>query len=320
MKYILSALLLAMFSSVANAQAAAPKAPPAQKPETGPDIDLLHSLRRSTVSLGLRQIGGDGKQHFVTVGSAVIVAVDGFHACLLTAKHVFSDPDKGFFPTMLFVRIPQSEPRAEDDLGVLVPLVANGVTLWHGADDADLAVVALPNLSGYGDRHGIAVSDFGTENDLYQGASVVVLGYPELLGPDYQTTPIARGGIVAWTNPDGPLDHTFLVDANVFSGNSGGPVFHVSSGLTRNGGLIVGAPPKLIGIVSKDAYEEARVHAGPVPANAVNPQTGQITPLTAQVLNIGGIGIIEPISKAKKLVLDFLDPFRTLSSKPPTAH
>jgi hypothetical protein len=281
MKTILVAILLVMFSSRAPAQTPAPGVPPQSPPpppqvETGPDVDLLHHLRRSTVSVGLRQTDAGGKQHFVTAGSAVIVALDEHHACLLTAKHVFSQPDKGYTPTQVFLRIPQSQPRTEDDLGVPLVLALNGRTLWRGADDADLAVVALPDLTVYRDLHGINLSDFGDEKDLYQGASVVVFGYPELLGPDYQTTPISRGGIVAWTNPNGPLDHTFLVDANIFSGNSGGPVFHILTGPARMGGFQIGGPPKLIGIVSKDAFEESPVHAGASPANSINQQTGEV--------------------------------------------
>jgi hypothetical protein len=175
--------------------------------------------------------------------------------------------------------------------------------LWRGADDADLAVVALPDLSAYKDLHGIPLADFGSEDDIYQGASVVVFGYPELLGSAYQTTPIARNGIVAWTNPNGRLDNTFLVDANVFSGNSGGPVFHMPTGVTRKGTFALGGSLKLIGIVSKDAYEEAPVHAGETPISVINQQAGTATPMTAKVLNIGGIGIVEPISKAKKLII-----------------
>ena len=117
-------------------------------PETGPDVDLLHHLRRSTVSLGLR-ITENGKTRFGTVGSGVIVAWDAHHGCLLTAKHVFYDPTKGFFPTALYLRLPQAEPRAEDDLGIELPLVSNGQNLWSGAGDADLAVIGLPNLSTY---------------------------------------------------------------------------------------------------------------------------------------------------------------------------
>ena len=293
------------------AQIPAPAPAPAQppQPESGPDVDLLHHFRRSTVSLGLHQTV-DGKEHFVTIGSAVVVLLDEHHACLLTAKHVLFNPEKGYTPTMLFVRVPQSEPRDADDLGVPLPLIQNGRPLWKGADDADLAVAAIPpQISAYKDLHGILISDFGGEDDVYQGASVAVFGYPELLGPDYQTTPIARAGIIAWTDPNGRLDHTFLVDANVFNGNSGGTVFHLPSGMTKTGSFAIGGTPKLIGIISKDAYEEAPVHAGATPAGSVNPLTGDVTPVTAQVLNIGGIGIVEPISKAKKLVLDFLDPY-----------
>lgn len=270
----------------------------------GPDDDLLHHLRRSTVSIGIRVPDGHGQTRFATVGSGVIVAWDAQHGCLLTAKHVFFEPEKSFYPTVLYLRLPQNEPRAADDLGVEMPLVVNGRRLWHSSDDADLAVIPLPNLSGYKDLHGISLADFGGEDDVYQGAAVVVMGYPELLGPDFQTSPIARGGIIAWTDPNGRLDHPFLVDANVFSGNSGGPVFHTSSGLTKYGGMTIGGSPKLIGIVSKDAYEEAPVHAGAAPANSINTQTGEITPVTAKVLNIGGIGIVEPAAKAKRLITD----------------
>lgn len=283
--------------------------PKPSQPAPGPDDDLLNHLRRSTVSLGLRRSEG-GKEHFVTVGSGVFVAwePDTRHACLLTAKHVFFDPDKSFFPTVLYVRLPQSEPRAEDDLGVELPLVVNGKRLWSGADGADLAVIGLPNLGVYKDiykgLHAISLLDFGGEEDLFQGAPVVVFGYPELLGPDYQTTPIARNGIVAWTNPNGRLDHIFLVDANVFSGNSGGPVFHMPVGQTRAGSVNIGGDPKLIGIISKDAWEDAQVHVGENPVTVTNQQTGAVLPMTAKVLNIGGIGIVEPASKAKKLIVD----------------
>jgi hypothetical protein len=84
--------------------------------------------------------------------------------------------------------------------------------------------------------------------------------------------------------------------------------------------MTLGGAPKLIGIVSRDAYEEAPVRVGETPISVTNQQTGTTTPMQAQVLNIGGIGIIEPASKARQLVLDFLDPTHTLVPlpKPPT--
>jgi Trypsin-like peptidase domain len=286
--------------------------------ETEKDPDILHSMRRSTVSIGIRvDIGG--VQKFLTAGSAVIVSLDATHNCLLTAKHVLVDPEKGYRPTVVYVRLPKDTPQVQEDLGMALPLYdGHGKPLWRGADGADLAVAPVPNLGDAKDVHSVSITNFGGNEDLFQGAPVVVFGYPELLGPDYQTTPIARNGIVAWTNPEGPLTHTFLVDANIFNGNSGGPVFHIPNGINRKGQIGVGGPINLIGIVSKDAGEEASVHAGNDPLSETNNQTGIVTPFTAKVLNIGGIGIIEPISKAKTLVLDFIDPYRTIVPRPPT--
>lgn len=302
---VLGGLLL-----ISTAQTSQPQAQPPNNPtpnnETGPDVDALHSLRRATVSLGLR-VTESGRVRFATVGSGVIITWDRYHGCLLTAKHVFFNPDQGYTPTMLYLRIPQNEPRADDDLGVPLVLVENGRTLWRGADDADLAVISLPDISRYPDLHGFGLEDFGDESDIYQGATVVVFGYPDLLGSEYQTTPIARSGTVAWTNPNGHLTHTFLVDANVFSGNSGGPVFHIPTGITRDRQIAMGGKFKLIGIISKGAAEEAPVHAGPLPITSTNRLTGEVTPITARVLNIGGIGIVEPAPRAKKLIMDSFD-------------
>ncbi len=286
--------------------------------ESVKDADVLHSFRRSTVSIGLHKEEG-GVEHFVTMGSAVVVSLDGGHTCLLTAKHVFSIPEKGYMPTTVFVRLPKDQPQTEEDLGMPLSLYdAQGKPLWRGAVGADLAVAPLPALAIIAkDLHSISIVNFGGAEDIFQGAPIVVLGYPELLGPDYQTTPIARNGIVAWTNPEGPLDHRFLVDANVFNGNSGGPVFHIPNGMNRKGQIGNGGPINLIGIVVEDAAEEAAVHAGPNPLSATDVQTGNVTPFTAKVLNIGGIGVVEPVSKAKTLVLEFLDPYRTIVPRTP---
>ena len=62
--------MLVCLCEVSHTQTATP---PATVAETGPDVDVLHHLRRSTVSLGLRQTV-NGKQRFATIGSGVIVA------------------------------------------------------------------------------------------------------------------------------------------------------------------------------------------------------------------------------------------------------
>ena len=229
-------LVLTMMASLSSVAASgqAPATPnDTPSPSAPGSHDALEHWRQSTLAIG-QVVDSGGKRRWVTIGSAVIVALDRQHPCIITAKHVVYDPPHGYVPTQMYVRVPQTFPSDATDFGVLVPLVENGSNIWRSLPDgSDIAAVPLPNLSKYTDVHGIAVQDFGTDEDIYQGAAVIVFGYPVILGEDYLSTPIARGGIVAWTDPNGPTDHPFLIDANVFNGNSGGPVFHSRSGFSK---------------------------------------------------------------------------------------
>src|SRR5262249_26888554 len=81
---VIAVLCLSATLQLQTSPAQAPQSRPSPQPqETGPDVDLLHHLRRATVSLGLR-VTINGKERFSTVGSGVIVAWDSYHACLLT--------------------------------------------------------------------------------------------------------------------------------------------------------------------------------------------------------------------------------------------
>jgi hypothetical protein len=100
----------------------------------------------------------------------------------------------------------------------------------------------------------------------------------------------------------GATEKRFLIDANMFNGNSGGPVFHVRTGIARSGGLVVRGGMGLIGIVVEDAWERAQVVAGSQPVQALDPATGKTVRAEALVLNIGGIGIVEPIGNVRRLV------------------
>ncbi|MHB1701584.1 MAG: trypsin-like serine peptidase [Acidobacteriaceae bacterium] len=278
----------------------------AQVPANSKQPELLEHWRKATVSLG-QVLDLAGIQHYVTIGSAVIVATDAHHACILTARHVVYNPENGYFPSVLYLRFPKETPGVDTDLGIAVPLTVNGRNIWQSpADGSDLAVIPLPDLSGRKDVHAVGIQDFGRDGDIFQGATVIVLGYPAILGPDFQTTPIARGGIIAWTDPDNRLGQPFLIDANVFNGNSGGPVFRVRNGFDQYGNMNIGGGLSFIGIVSKDAIEEAPVHVGTQSIGQLDPKTHQPIPFEAKVQNIGGIGIVEPASKARMLVEQFL--------------
>jgi hypothetical protein len=295
-----SQLSLCVFGQAVQNPSPAPVAPTAEAP------DILDHWRRATVALGqVATIGG--VQKFVTLGSGVLVA-DKTHAALLTAKHMVLDSDIGFFPTQLSMRLPKTEPSAEVDFGVIVPLVVNGRNIWiTSTAPSDLAIIPLPDLSKYKNIHAVGLQDFGTPEDIFQGASVIVLGYPGILGDTYQTAPIARGGLIAWIDPDDPINKPFLVDANIFGGNSGGPVFRLRNGFDKHGTMVLVGGISFIGIVSQDAkeYSDVVVTDNATYAQKIrtpNPLTGVPNDVEAVVKNIGGIGVIEPVSRARKLV------------------
>ena len=80
-------------------------------------------------------------------------------------------------------------------------------------------------------------STIASDDDTYDGADAFILGFPGLVGDRYQQRALMRAGIIAWTDSSGPADHELLVDARIFPGNSGGPVFSSAAGMTRDAGL-----------------------------------------------------------------------------------
>jgi hypothetical protein len=263
--------------------------------QTPPQQEMLEHWRRATISLG-RLVSEGGQQRYATLGSAVFAAVDERHGCILTAKHMVFGPSDGWIPTEIRMRLPRNDASPDPDLGVNIPLIENNQPIWKSLGESDLAVMPAPDLSRYTDLHAVSVNDFGaSEDDVFQGAPVVVLGYPGVIGESPLSFPIARSGIVAWTDPADRLGRPFLVDGNVMPGNSGGPVFHVRTGLGRFGGFTVGGGLALVGIVSKVPLQDVKIATQPT--FAAPTQTLQF-----QLKGIGGIGIVEPASKAKQLV------------------
>lgn len=264
--------------------------------------EIFDHIRQATISIG--QIRSEnGIPQYKTVGSGIIVTADGRTACILTANHMFLDPQNNWQPVELSVRVPPPPGVQAKGIDVTVQLIKNGRRLWYSTADADLAALPFPNMAKNQSIHAIATSEFGGVDDIYQGASILVLGYPALVGENFLSTPLARGGIVSWDSPVAPTEFPFLVDANLYPGNSGGPVFHVKTGLGRTGAFMIsGGGVALIGIVSQGAMENVKVMAGGAVVTATDPQTGKASPAEVQVAGIGGIGVIEPISRAKSIL------------------
>jgi len=281
-----------------------------QTPAAPVPVDPMIHWRNATVALGQEvTIGTETK--FIVTGSAVIATLDGKRACLLTARHMVVDPANGQLTRALWMRV--ASVGGEHEVPKSLPLFdGKGKNLWVVANDgSDLAVIPLPPHPSYltPNYDAVFASDFAeTDDDIFQGAPVLVLGYPQVLRESdntnpFSTSPIARHGIIAWIDPSGPLSKPFLVDANLYEGNSGGPVFRVKTGFDRFGNFNVGGQQlKFIGIVSK----------GNVQASSVVTNDGKVTKSSidggipqdefAVVRAIGGIGVIEPVSRVKTLL------------------
>ena len=168
----------------------------------------------------------------------------------------------------------------------------------HPDPEVDIAVAEFPLDDPYGNEH--RVSSFKSDSttafrenlqqmEFREGDEVYTLGFPLRLAEYDRNYPIARQRVVARIQDwyDGQSD-SFLIDASIFPGNSGGPVIAkptmFSYGQNRS-------QPKLIGVVSGYLpYEEI----------ARSDQTGR--PIVTLSEN-SGLATVVPIDKVQETIL-----------------
>ncbi|HEY4739105.1 MAG TPA: serine protease [Candidatus Acidoferrales bacterium] len=246
----------------------------------------------STFSFGRISKDQANRDFFEVIGTGILVATDTHTPYIVTAKHVFYQPMKNWHPTELRIRFGwQEQKTVYDELGLNILLRGkDGTDLWKAAaDGSDLAALAAPPLSQLGPSpHAISVADIAGSDDMFEGATIIVLGYPGIVGNEYLVRAISRTGMVSWLNPANPTGKPFLIDANIYPGNSGGPVIKVPTGLNKKGTFAVGGRVVLLGIVSQAPSFEQQISLQ-VP--------GVLNPITLkQSIPLGGTGIIEPAS------------------------
>ncbi len=263
-------------------------------------LGWLDHWRLSTLSFGTVEKDQNRRDFFKVIGTGVVVATDPQTAYIVTAKHVFDDPQKQWHPRELRLRFAWQERHSVyDNLGVTLSLFdASQKQLWSAADGQDIAAIRLDlsklDLEGGVQPHAVFTSDIASEGDMFEGANVVVLGFPGIVGNEYLVRAITRAGIIAWLNPDDPYGRPFLIDANIYPGNSGGPVIRVPTGTDKFGSFSIGGKPTLLGIVSQ---------APGVNQDITLNVPGSLSPLQLkQNLPLGGTGVIEPALKIPDLL------------------
>lgn len=277
-----------------------------------PPKSWLDTARGATVALGTAtraKVTTDGvtteREVFVAFGTGAIFGVGG-KPLLITAKRNLHDPEARWDPDTVRLRFAWFEGRpVEDDLGVEVPLKKAGQRLWVGHPSADLAGLPLhvtKAAAGRDELQHIPTTTFAADDDIFEGAPIVVLGYPGAVGHAFWTRAVVRGGTVAWVDPTAPTLKPLLIDSQLFPGNSGGPVFRVPTGIDKSGDFRwpQGGKVTFLGIVSRGpttrmppAAESGRTRIeidGPKGKEAV------VAP------QLTGLGLVEPAARVRELI------------------
>lgn len=288
--------------------------------------DWLQGWRDATVAIGIVDTGkaiskqtgkyilkpnGDTLRvpYFKVVGTAVLFASPDTSIkipLLVTAKHVFDDPKKNWHPSSVRLRFSWfSEKSVNEYLGIEFRLKDQpGRPLWraHQDQNVDLAVIPLiisVQEAGRPSVDPVRVEYLADTTDAFEGASVLVFGYPGAVGPDYWTKPIVRHGIIGHVDQARFGKTPLLIDAMIFPGNSGGPVFTVPTGMRRDGSFAIGGKSAFLDIVSSVARQLVDVEKT---SFSLESAKGDLTNSHFRSFNYMGLGVIEPGQRVQELL------------------
>lgn len=223
----------------------------------------------------------------------IVDSPDRIHMFMVTNRHIAEAAPN----LTIALNISGQEPklfrlRAENE---------KGKKLWipHPDGKTDLAITHIEgkNLQEQGADlfafHGVdatfRIDDF-REQEICEGDRAYVLGYPLGVVAEGIMTPIARSAIIARVRDlkEGKAD-SFWIDANVFPGNSGGPVL-LAPELTAITGTKSHRECRLIGVVQSFL---------PYVDEAVSRQTGRIR-ITFE--DNSGLAPIIPVDRIEEVI------------------
>ena len=172
---------------------------------------------------------------------------------IVTNRHVVEGFDNGF---VFFHRAVNDEPSYQAP----VPGIAESWKNWHFHPDKNIDIAILPaensilrfNSTDIGFTQTISSSLLLHDNEPHTLEDVVFVGYPKGLWDPVHALPIARRGMIAsFLNLDYNGLPCFLIDASVFEGSSGSPVFLLTTEFVKtNEGFLPHQKCNFIGILS----------------------------------------------------------------------
>lgn len=273
----------------------------------------IDEWQRSTVSIGIQDsmLKGNSKvPYFRVIGTGVIfyVKYDTIPIpCLVTAKHVFQDLSRNWSPASIRIRFSWFDEKSVDTyLGIELLLNLNKQRLWfpHPNSNVDLACLPLqiPDNIDIGSKSisMLPYSSISKNDEIFDGEQILVFGYPDVVGKEFHNKALTRFGIIAWVPPTISYDSKVLIDCDIYPGNSGGPVFSIPNGMSKDGSLQIGNSVSFIGIVTQKGLSSNDV--------LLQPKNSKPTPLMDNLGNKVvsyesiGIGVIEPASFVRELL------------------
>lgn len=200
---------------------------------------------------------------------------------LISNRHVYGDATQ---PIILNFH-KKGPDGSGPELGQIVTIKQSqftGIYVGHPDPDVDLACINisffLENNIFYKNIRPEMFSDF-SEEGLLPGADVWFIGYPENRFDTTHNLPILRRGYIASIpTVDFNAKKQFVIDAQVFPGSSGSPVF-----------TVLGKNFKLIGVVTETMIRNEQLQTVP-------------TDLAVGVQQILGLGIVIKATVVKELV------------------
>jgi hypothetical protein len=182
----------------------------------------------------------------------------------VTNKHVVSNAINGPFT---FTRALEKKPILEQ--GFKLDVKGQFENMWFGHPNSyiDVAVTPLVSLLDAIKKYDVEVFFRGISREFVPSIEilkeldaieeVVFIGYPNWIWDTHNLLPIARKGITASPiSLDFKGQPQFLIDASVFPGSSGSPVFLYNAGIyhDKKGVTTVGTRIYFLGIVAQVFY------------------------------------------------------------------
>lgn len=244
---------------------------------------------------------------------------------LVTCKHVVENSVSG--------RLTFSSLKSEKEvrLGEKIRFVKDKefVKAWYTNSNPDIDIAIFPILEltlffstindpvFYRAINKELIPDETTLNEIDALEEVIFIGYPWGLWDEKNNLPIFRKGITASPiSLDFNGEKKFLIDASVFPGSSGSPVFLFNQGShnPKSGGIRMGTRLKFLGVVSEAYFREVEGKIEYVTKPTVRQKNENVNPvpITNQFLNIG---IVFKASAIVDTIEEFLPQYRKWREK-----